>query len=236
MFRLPLGGIIKLLDNHKKGTEAINADTKARAEKILNAAIDEITKLRQDTENSQNSLTAAVQNKLQQSLAEARSLITEARAAMPKDGKDADPAAVVPLVLEQIKLPENKPFILTGEDILDALDALPDDVGIDAKRIKNLPDPKNYHLFGGSTSRVVTVKHAGSIISKLFRSVNFCRSRVSATSDMNGNITVTINGTSVNEFNGEVLTDSGNHTTFTFAHTLLASELSGLRKPARCLP
>ena len=115
----------------------------------------------------------------------------------------------------------------TPEQIWEKLNQLPDDYQLDAKRIKDLPQPRNYNMFGGSTSRVVTVKDEGTTISKLLRSLNFVGSGVQATTDQNGNITVTITGgAAANESNGETLTDSGNHTTFTFAH---APKAGGVR-------
>jgi len=68
------------------------------------------------------------------------------------DGDDADPAAIAALVLSQIKLPENKPFLLTGEDILNALSELPEEENfqIDARRIKNLPKWRG--LLGGGAA------------------------------------------------------------------------------------
>jgi hypothetical protein len=117
----------------------------------------------------------------------------------------------------------------TPEQILAKLHSLPpeEQYQIDASHIKGLPESKNYHMFGGSTSRIVTVKDEGTVISKLLRSLNFVGSGVQATSDHSGNITITISGgTAASESNGETLTDSGNHTTFTFAH---APQAGGVR-------
>lgn len=67
----------------------------------------------------------------------------EVMAMKPKDGEDADEEKIIEEVLAKIKLPENKEFLLTGEDIVDNINALsitPENQ-IDASHIKNLPTP-----------------------------------------------------------------------------------------------
>jgi hypothetical protein len=63
------------------------------------------------------------------------------------DGHNPDPSEIVPLVLEQIKLPEYKETVLDGgEQIVAKINDLPTDdekLKIDAKHIKGLPDLKD---------------------------------------------------------------------------------------------
>jgi hypothetical protein len=63
------------------------------------------------------------------------------------DGHNPDPSEIVPLVLEQIKLPEYKETVLDGgEQIVAKINELPtddEDLKIDAKHIKGLPDFKD---------------------------------------------------------------------------------------------
>jgi hypothetical protein len=154
-----LAGIAKLLANFKKNNDKLSAANKAQVDSLVAQVAEAQTKLeqelRQHVQNSQSKLATDVQTHTAQMLHKAQSLVAEAKAAMPRDGRDADPAAVVPLVLEQIKLPENKQYVLSGEDILNALDQLPDEARIDAKRIKNLPQPV-YQGGGAPRPRIYT--------------------------------------------------------------------------------
>jgi hypothetical protein len=224
-----LAGVVTLLSNNKKGVDALNAENKALVEKALAFVVDEIGKVRQDTVNSHTKLSFDTQTKNQKTLDEARAFISEARAAMPKDGKDADPAAVVPLVLEQIKLPEQKDVILDdGEAIVAKINQNPtddEDCKIDASHIKNLPQPRggSNMLHGGF--RNVTVYDESTVIAKAMPFLKFTGTGVQATV-VNGVVVVTIPGGSGSiTAADEDATDSGNHTTFTISHTPVASTL-----------
>jgi hypothetical protein len=157
--------------------------------------------------------------------ANAQSVLDKAQAALNqisaievKDGQDGDDGA--PGAPGKDGSPD------TAEQIWEKLNSLPEDYQFDAKRITGLPEPRSYHVFGGSTSRVVTVEDEGTIISKLLRSLNFVGAGVEATSDQSGNITITIPGGSSNlTAADEDATDSGDHTAFTISHTPVTNTL-----------
>lgn len=107
----------------------------------------------------------------------------------------------------------------TGEQIVTKLESLNGDSRLDASAIKNLPEAKVTNLFGGGGgTRGIRVYDETTLLTKIVNAMKFVGAGVQATVDGNGVVTVTITGSASSESNGEVLTDSGTHLSFTFAH------------------
>jgi hypothetical protein len=220
-----LQALIKVLATNKASVTSLNADTKATIQKSLKFVVDEVAKLRQDTSATHKNLADETNTKVAAALQQAQALIAEAKAAMPKDGKNPDPADVVPLVMQQIKLPENKQYILSGADVLDSLNNLPaddEDYKIDASRIKNLPRLKGSILHGGF--RNPRIYSGSTLIAKSMPALEFTGVGVTATVAADGTVIVTIPGGTGNPAD-ETMTDSGDHTTFTLSHAPIANTL-----------
>lgn len=219
-----LAGIMKLLATFKKDTEGLNADTKAQLDLLMNKVIEEQVKLEEKVNSlvsdSQNTISTDVEDKLAAALKQVEALVAEAKAIMPTNGKDANPADVVPLVLEQIKLPEQKDIILDGGEIVGNINELPtddDDLKIDAAHIKGWPRNVGGGLVHHGGMRNITVYDESTVLTKALTAIKFAGAGVQATLS-NGIIVVTITGSASSEANGETLTDSGTHVSFTFAH------------------
>lgn len=137
-----------------------------------------------------------------------------------QDGKDAslNPLDVVPLVLEQ--LPPVKDVILdSGEQIVDKINALPtndEEKKIDALHIKNLPKEVQKHTF--AVQRNLAWFDETTLVVDNPTQIKFQGAGVQISQDSTGALIVTISGSAGNESNGEILTDTGDHTNFTFAH------------------
>lgn len=145
-----LEAIVKLLSNFKQDNEELNKDTKRQVESALEGIFKEFDKVLSKVENtSQNAISEATEavKKISDKLDEVKRLANEVMEMKPKDGEDgmdADEEKIIEEVLSKIKLPENKEFLLTGEDIVDNINALSLEPKnqIDASHIKNLPTPK----------------------------------------------------------------------------------------------
>lgn len=142
--------LIAVLAHNKKGIDGITAQSQATLQQAIDYINSETTKLRTDTTAAHGKLTQNVDAKLNGFMAQLQTLLNEAKALKPKDGKDVNPADIVPMVMKQLKLPENKPFTFTADDLMALLDQLPAEYQIDASRIKNLPGNKGLFHFGGS--------------------------------------------------------------------------------------
>lgn len=216
--------IVGVLANNKKEVISLNEETKILINQLYDRIVkDQVSlegKIKSELSDTQDAITSENDAKLAKFLQEARMLLNEARAAMPQDGKDADPADVVPLVIEQIKLPET--FVLQGkgEQIVAEINDLPtedDELKIDAKHIKNLPKEVQKHSF--AVQRNLAWYDESTLLIENPTKIKFAGAGVQATVDSEGAVLVTITGSAGSESNGETLTDSGNHISFTFAHT-----------------
>lgn len=147
-----LQGIVGILSNFKKSTEALNDETKERVQNLLNYVVDEhskmVSKMEEHTGEHAKKMTAEMEGKMADMLSQCKDLMEECKMMMPMDGKDADEERVISEVLEKIKLPEYREFVLDekGEQIVKEINELPtdnDDLKIDAKHIKGLPDLKD---------------------------------------------------------------------------------------------
>lgn len=162
-----LMGIINILGEYKKGTETINKETKESVEKLLfdvtSIHKESIRKIDEDNQGLKNKTEELFNSKIE----EANNLIKEIKSIRLKDGepgKDADEGKIVSEVLAQIKLPEFKETIVTGEEIIDKLNALPleEDNKIDYARLKNVPIIKGKSVMGSPTVLANAVDLDGS--------------------------------------------------------------------------
>jgi len=138
-----LEAILNILVRFKKENQALNDDTKTQVESIIEGISKEHDRILASVEKtSQNAISEATEATTK-ALQEVKRMCDEVMAMKPKDGEDADEEKIIEEVLAKIKLPENKEFLLTGEDIVDNINALsitPENQ-IDASHIKNLPTP-----------------------------------------------------------------------------------------------
>jgi hypothetical protein len=153
-----LTGIAAILGTYKKDTEAINSETKGAVSKLLNYVAEEHNKvlkqIKSDTQETREAVRDELKTQSDKLLKQVQSLVEEVRKTMPKDGKDADEEKIVQDVLNKIKLPEYKEYVLDAGEIISRINDLPieADFQIDASHIKNLPQfgSKNALLVGGN--------------------------------------------------------------------------------------
>lgn len=141
-----LTGILGLLVRFKKENESLNNDTKTQVESILESIYKEHDRILKSVENSTQNVKSEATESITKAISEMKRMCAEVMEMKPKDGEkgeDADEEKIIEEVLAKIKLPENKEFLLTGEDIVDNINSLsitPENQ-IDASHIKNLPTP-----------------------------------------------------------------------------------------------
>lgn len=138
-----LKGIVEILATYKKGTEEINKDTISTVNTLLDRCAEMIKEIKSEHKDSMEEMYSEYDSKM----AEITSILKEIKSIEIKngeDGKDADEDKIIEEVLSQIKLPEYKETIITGEEIIDKLNDLPltEENQIDYTRIKNLPTIK----------------------------------------------------------------------------------------------
>lgn len=147
-----LKGIMEILATYKKGTESINEETK----QVVNKLLDDVVAIHKETldavEEKKNTFADDFVNKITE-LQKAVSSIQEEmnkedEVPEEEDNSEEEKQALVEEVLSQIKLPEYKETIVTGEDIVDKINELPltDENKIDFSRIKNAPSIKGKNL------------------------------------------------------------------------------------------
>jgi len=135
-----LKGIMEILATYKKGTEEINKDTISTVNTLLDKCSEMIKEIKSEHKDSMEEMYSEYDSKM----AEITSILKEIKSIEVKhgeDGKDADEEKIIEEVLAQIKLPEYKETIITGEEIIDKLNDLPitEENQIDFSRIKNVP-------------------------------------------------------------------------------------------------
>jgi len=144
-----LNALITILANNKKGIEKLTEEQKAELEKTVNFVMTEMTKMQGEHEADHKKMNTEMAATMANTLRKCQGMMDEMLAMKPvdgNDGKDCNPADVVPLVMEQIKLP--KAFILEGkgDQVVSEINKLPTDdeeLKIDASHIKNLPEIKS---------------------------------------------------------------------------------------------
>lgn len=214
-----LKSLITVLANNKKEVGDTAEKIRSEAELIFGKVIDAQEKSDKDINDSVNASLEkskkVTESRLKDTLKKCSELLDEARSVMPKDGKDADEEAIVEKVLN--KIPEQKKIILdTPEELKKKLESLTEDNRLDASAIKNLPEVKGTGGIGGV--RNIQVLDESTVITKALRKIKFTGSGVQA-SIVDGIVVVTISGGSSNESIAELLTNSGDDLSFTFANT-----------------
>lgn len=156
-----LSAVLELLAQNKKSVDTIAADTK----NLVAPVLERITQLDEETQtkiksaleglNSEyNSYLASLKENSVLSLDEIQKSVKAqndrafkrlqtliSNIQLPKDGEpgiNANPADVVPLVMELIKFPEQ--ILDTPEQVRDKLETLQDEDRLDVSAIKGLPD------------------------------------------------------------------------------------------------
>lgn len=134
-----LGGIIKILANHKKGTEDMNEENRQVIMAMLEKIVDKheehkgtIDKAVTTQLNSHNFVIRGLIDQVNESLEEVKSRV-------PKDGepgKDSDPEEVAAIVMKKIKIPKGaKNAILSPVDMANALESLENEDRLSADAI-----------------------------------------------------------------------------------------------------
>jgi hypothetical protein len=189
-----LTAIMAVLAKNKKEVEDLTAETKELVSKVINEVADSHNKhielVKGDTVKSRSDIEKSVKEQTDRAFKRLQNLISKIR--MPEDGKpgkDANPADIVPLVLEQIKQPEVKEFVLTPQDIKNKLSELEDDekdevfVFLGSRKITNLEATMEIR-FADALNRI-----------RLTRGVHGIIAGTGITTSVDGNGNVTINST-----------------------------------------
>lgn len=130
-----LKGIMEILASYKKGTDAINEETKA----VVNILLDKVVQSNKQTIDRAETVLDDRMNDLESILKDVKQMITdvEVLASEVKDGKDADEEKIVEDVVSRIKL-EPTIVTLSAEEVRDRLASLKDDARLDKSAIKGL--------------------------------------------------------------------------------------------------
>jgi len=134
-----LKGIMEILASYKKGTDAINEETKA----VVNSLLEQTIKYNQETisefKSEAEKAHAERMKELQGFLSEVKTTLGDMEIMMSevKDGKDADEERVIDEVINRIKI---DPTVVTmsAEEVRDKLASLKDDDRLDKSAIKGL--------------------------------------------------------------------------------------------------
>jgi len=188
-----LQAIVSIMASHKKGTEAISEELRGHVTDMVKQIIAEhngiLEKIHADTKVTRSEIEKAAKAQNDRAFKRLQDLINNIQ--LPKDGKDADPNEVAEMVLAKIKLPENKEFVLTAEDVRDRLESLPDEdkdklfTQLGSKEITNIKDTVEQR-FADALNRV---RLTSGKVKSLVAGTN-----ISITNDGSGNYTITGTG------------------------------------------
>lgn len=140
-----LNGILKMLLENKKETEALNVETKAQVEKLLNKFLDKYAVFVEDMktlEGDVSDIQSGMLKKVENKISEVTYLLEEAKKINVKEEK-LEIDDIVQAVLENITLPETKEMLeITGERMIDLINETEDseENKISWKKIKDIPD------------------------------------------------------------------------------------------------
>lgn len=137
-------GIAEVIKMERENVKNLSEEHRQLLQSVINTVSDEHDKVLSDVRNTSETSKSEATEALTKALEEVKRMRDDMVEMKPKDGdkgEDADEEKIVESVLAKIKLPENKEFLLTGEDIVDTINALSLDAEnkIDASHIKNLP-------------------------------------------------------------------------------------------------
>lgn len=146
-----LTGIVSILATYKKDTESINKDTKKVVNSLLEEMLSAHKELNASVESEKKGLIETFNKKADELKEYVVKTIEESKKEEPEDEEEDDEEekqALIGEILAQIKLPEVKATIVSGEEIIDKINELPldDENKIDWLRIKNAPQLKGKTL------------------------------------------------------------------------------------------
>ena len=140
-----LNGILKMLVENKKETEALNVTTKTQVEKLLNKFLDKYTvfvedmkTLKEDVSDVENSMLKRVDKKIE----DVKYLLEEAEKLNVKEEK-LELDDIVQAVMENITLPEVQEMMeISGERVIDLINetANTEENKISWFKIKDIPE------------------------------------------------------------------------------------------------
>lgn len=130
-----LKGIMEILASYKKGTDAINEETKA----VVNILLDKVVQSNKQTLDKAETVLDNRISDLETLLKDVKQMINDVEeiASNVKDGKDADEEKIVEDVVNRIKL-EPTIVTLSAEEVRDRLSSLKDEARLDKSAIKGL--------------------------------------------------------------------------------------------------
>lgn len=130
-----LKGIMEILASYKKGTDAINEETKA----VVNILLDKVVQSNKQTLDKAETVLDDRMTDLETLLKDVKQMINDVEeiASNVRDGKDADEEKIVEDVVSRIKL-EPTIVTLSAEEVRDRLSSLKDEARLDKSAIKGL--------------------------------------------------------------------------------------------------
>lgn len=132
-----LKGIMEILASYKKGTDAINEETKA----VVNILLDKVVQSNKQTLDKAETVLDNRMSDLETLLKDVKQMVTdvETMAGELEDGKDADEERIVEEVIARIRIPDPvNPILDTPETLRDKLASLKDEERLDKSAIKGL--------------------------------------------------------------------------------------------------
>lgn len=132
-----LKGIMEILASYKKGTDAINEETKA----VVNILLDKVVQSNKQTLDKAETVLDSRMSDLETLLKDVKQMVTdvETMAGELEDGKDADEERIVEEVIARIRIPDPvNPILDTPETLRDKLASLKDEERLDKSAIKGL--------------------------------------------------------------------------------------------------
>lgn len=148
-----LQGILKILSTFKKETQNLNENTKKTFEDFYSKVLKQHDTLISQIDNNKEIIKDEILKELTENLSEIKSLMDEAMAMKPENGKDADEEKIIAEVLSKVEIP-------TTIKLIDDINNFQgDDYKIDYTRIKNVPD-----ISLGYTEEVKTLQNRTQLL------------------------------------------------------------------------
>lgn len=161
-------GIVEILATYKKDTSSINEETK----NVVNKLLEDVVSIHKESIDAVEEKKNALAGDFADKLTELKQMVTSIKEEMakkaetPQDDTDdeAEKQALIEEIMAQIKLPEVKATIVSGEEIIDRINELDlsEDNKIDYARLKNVPVIKGKVISGSPTVLANAVDLDGS--------------------------------------------------------------------------
>lgn len=156
-----LTGIVEILAGYKKGTEEVKKETINVVNSLLEETITYNTKHSKEVANLTSEMGkehSAKMKDVERILNEATKMLTEIKTMEVESeeddsGDEEEKQALIEEIMAKIDLPEYKETIITGEDLVDKINALSldEENKIDYARLKNVPVIKGKVISGSPT-------------------------------------------------------------------------------------